>query len=52
MNHDEAYSNLLKIIEQYPESIDLSEADTRCKIIDQLFINVLGWKEIDRKSVV
>ncbi len=45
MDFDEAYDNLLKIIEQYPDTIDLSEADTRCKLIDQILISVLGWKE-------
>lgn len=45
MNHEEAFSNLQQIICDYPESINLSETDTRCKIIDKILVNVLGWNE-------
>lgn len=26
---------------------DLSESDTRCKVLDKIFINILGWQEND-----
>jgi len=51
---DEILEKLRKIkdtIKLYSDT-DLSEADTRCKIIDDIFIDVLGWKEgnIKRES--
>jgi hypothetical protein len=29
------------------KSVDISESDTRSKILDELFINILGWSEKD-----
>jgi predicted type IV restriction endonuclease/energy-coupling factor transporter ATP-binding protein EcfA2 len=45
MTSDEGFAELKKICEVYKEEKNYSEADTRCKIIDDIFINVLGWSE-------
>lgn len=42
------FSEFIKNYESY-KAQDLSESDTRSKIIDQLLINVLGWDERDIK---
>jgi len=48
-NIDEAYKDFKKFISEFDDLLtkDLSESDTRSKIIDSLLINILGWKEID-----
>ena len=45
MNPDEGYANLISLIEEFSSYKHLSEADTRCKIIDKIFINCLGYDE-------
>lgn len=40
-----AFEELLKQIEEYGSK--LSEADTRCKIIDKILTESLGWREIN-----
>lgn len=40
------FSDFVKDYESY-KSIDLSESDTRSKLIDRLLIDVLGWDEKD-----
>jgi hypothetical protein len=47
--YDLAFQNLTEFEIQYSEFIneDLSETDTRSKILDKLIINVLGWSEFD-----
>src|SRR5690606_23706037 len=42
----EAFDAYKKNIEEYT-SIDLTESDTRSKLIDTLFVGVLGWEESD-----
>jgi hypothetical protein len=47
--YDKAYNELLNFEKEYDEfkKLDLSESDTRSKILDKLLINVLGWTEFD-----
>lgn len=49
MNCDIAKTNFDNFIEQYElfRKQDLSESDTRSKLIDYLLINILGWEEKD-----
>lgn len=49
MSIDEAKSEFLRFCKEYEsyKSVDLSESDTRSKIIDFILINVLGWSETD-----
>lgn len=48
-NYDIAYKNLKEFENVYSafKEIDLSETDTRSKILDKLLIDVLGWTEFD-----
>jgi GTPase SAR1 family protein len=41
-----SYDSFIKEYEQYA-SIDMSESDTRSKVIDKLLLDVLGWSESD-----
>ncbi|WP_251622768.1 hypothetical protein [Odoribacter lunatus] len=47
MNCDNALLKLEEFIQKYDsyKALDLSESDTRSKIIDTLFIDILGWSE-------
>lgn len=47
MDVDEAYYHFKSIALEYSEIPELSEADTRCKIIDRIFKECLGWTEND-----
>lgn len=49
MNCDVAKTNFDYFLEQYEnfKKQDLSESDTRSKLIDYLTINILGWEEKD-----
>ena len=44
---DEAFERLLGLRDWFEEmsALDLNEADTRAKVIDKLFVEVLGWSE-------
>src|SRR5690606_4204196 len=42
----EAFDVYKKNVEEYT-AIDLTESDTRSKLIDTLFVGVLGWEESD-----
>lgn len=46
---DQAKNNFDTYKEEYRKFVfaDMTEADTRSKILDELFKNVLGWKESD-----
>ena len=47
--YDIAYKNLTEFEKDYSafKELDLSETDTRSKILDKLLIDVLGWSEFD-----
>ncbi|QCX39419.1 hypothetical protein FF125_13595 [Aureibaculum algae] len=47
--YDIAYKNLTEFEKDYSafKELDLSETDTRSKILDKLLIEVLGWTEFD-----
>src|SRR5690606_13592690 len=47
--YDKAYDELLNFEKNYTDfkNLDLSESDTRSKILDKLLIDVLGWTEYD-----
>jgi len=49
MNQDpeKAFSSMENLMESYSIEQLKTEADTRCKIIDKLFIDILGWNEND-----
>ncbi len=48
-DYDLAYNNLLEFESQYNifKNYDLSESDTRSKILDKILIDILGWTEYD-----
>jgi hypothetical protein len=47
--YDKSFQNLLEFEKSYDEfkKMDLSETDTRSKILDKMLIDVLGWTEYD-----
>lgn len=47
--YDKAYGELLNFESNYIEfkKLDLSESDTRSKILDKILIDILGWSEFD-----
>ncbi|MBN1214314.1 MAG: hypothetical protein JXA99_02620 [Candidatus Lokiarchaeota archaeon] len=45
MNSENGYSNYLEMLKEIKGIPSLSEADTRCKIIDRILKNVLFWEE-------
>lgn len=47
--YDKAFNELLNFENVYNEfnTLDLSESDTRSKILDKLLIDVLGWSEFE-----
>ncbi|MEY8759913.1 hypothetical protein [Chryseobacterium tongliaoense] len=47
--YDKAYSELLDFEDNYAafKKLDLSESDTRSKILDKILISILGWSEFD-----
>ena len=47
MNIDSAREKFLLFLQNYEEykTCDFSESDTRSKVIDKLFIDILGWSE-------
>ena len=49
MTIDDSIKNLKKYISEFNslQELDLSESDTRSKIIDRILIDVLGWEEKD-----
>jgi len=49
MTLDKALKNYTELLEEFDnlKSIDITESDTRSKIIDKLLIDVLGWSETD-----
>lgn len=49
MTYNESYDNFQFFLKEFNiyEEVNISESDTRSKIIDNLFINVLGWNESD-----
>lgn len=51
MNIDQAKHNFLKFKENYEffKADDLTESDTRSKLLDALLVQVLGWEERDIK---
>jgi len=48
-DYDSAYQNLIEFEKEYQtyKDSDLTESDTRSKILDKIIINVLGWTEHD-----
>src|SRR5690606_33626738 len=48
-NYDKAYQNLIEFEKEYQtyKYSDLTESDTRSKILDKIIIDVLGWDEYD-----
>lgn len=48
-DYDRAYQNLIEFEKEYQtyKDSDLTESDTRSKILDKIIINVLGWEEHD-----
>lgn len=47
--YDKSFQNLLEFEKSYDDfkKMDLSETDTRSKILDKMLIDVLGWTEYD-----
>jgi hypothetical protein len=47
--YDKSFQELLNFEKKYLEfkKLDLSETDTRSKILDALLTDVLGWSEFD-----
>ncbi|MFT6500204.1 MAG: hypothetical protein ACJASQ_000311 [Crocinitomicaceae bacterium] len=47
--YDKAYQNLLEFETEYTsyKASDLTESDTRSKILDKILISILGWTEFD-----
>lgn len=48
-NYDKAYQHLLEFESSYQtyKDSDLTESDTRSKILDKIILEVLGWEEFD-----
>lgn len=45
MNPDIGMVNLEEALKDFPKDSKYSESDTRCKVIDRILLNSLGWKE-------
>ncbi len=47
--YDKSYNSLLRFEEEYSDflTMDMSESDTRSKILDKILIDVLDWTEFD-----